>query len=83
MPIQISKGYIGFNPFIRKEILMAENENREIMSTDTHTPARPLKFFKDAAGNGWLCDKDIDPGKDFRMQGCWSCDEMAFPDGGR
>ncbi len=62
---------------------MAENDKRKEMTTDTHKPARPLKFFKDKENCGWLCDKDIDPTKDFREQGCWSCDEMAFPDGGR
>ena len=58
-------------------------DEREGMTTDTHKPARPLKFFKDKDECGWLCDKDIDPEKDFREQGCWRCDEMAFPDGGR
>jgi hypothetical protein len=48
-----------------------------------HAAARPLKYFKDYNGYGWLCDKDIDPEKDFRKQGCWRCDEMAFPTGGR
>jgi hypothetical protein len=52
-------------------------------STDTHRPIRPLKFFRDAAGNGWLCDKDIDPDLDLEAQGCWRCEDMAFPDGGR
>jgi hypothetical protein len=52
-------------------------------STDTHLPARPLKFFRDAEGYGWLCDKDIDPDRDLASQGCWRCDEMAFPTGGR
>jgi hypothetical protein len=62
---------------------MAENDSRQAMTTDTYKPARPLKFFKDTQGNGWLCDKGIDPGKDLKSQGCWSCEEMAFPDGGR
>ena len=48
-----------------------------------HRAARPLKFFKDRDGYGWLCDKKIDPKRDFREQGCWRCDEMAFPTGGR
>jgi hypothetical protein len=61
---------------------MAEDA-RELASTDTHKPARPLKYFKDKDGYGWLCDKDIDPDRDFRAQGCWRCDEMAFPTGGR
>lgn len=62
---------------------MTENEKRAEMTTDTHKPARPLKYFKDNEGAGWLCDKDIDPGKDLEVQGCWRCDEMAFPMGGR
>ena len=48
-----------------------------------HKAARPLLFVKDREGNGWLCDKKIDPGWDLRKQGCWRCDEMAFPAGGR
>ena len=59
------------------------NETKTPATTDTHIPARPLKFFKDGEGIGWLCDKDIDPDGDLRAQGCWRCDEMAFPDGGR
>ncbi|MBW1703612.1 MAG: hypothetical protein JRJ86_00405 [Deltaproteobacteria bacterium] len=62
---------------------MAENDERKQMTTDTHKPARPMKFFKDKEGYGWLCDKGIDPAKDLREQGCWRCDEMAFPMGGR
>jgi len=60
-----------------------ENDTREEVSTSTHKPARPLKFFKDKDGNGWLCDKDIDPDADLEVQGCWRCEEMAFPTGGR
>ena len=48
-----------------------------------HLPARPLKYVKDREGYGWLCDKDVDPSRDLRKQGCWRCDEMAFPTGGR
>jgi hypothetical protein len=59
------------------------DEDRIPATTDTHRPVRPLKFFRDAQGNGWLCDKDIDPDRDLRAQGCWRCDEMAFPTGGR
>jgi hypothetical protein len=39
---------------------MTEDERQEA-TTETHKPARPLKFFKDSEGYGWLCDKDIDP----------------------
>jgi hypothetical protein len=48
-----------------------------------HKASRPIKYFKDRYGFGWLCDKDINPYKDLRKQGCWRCDEMAFPIGGR
>ena len=48
-----------------------------------HTASRPIKFFKDQDGNERLCDKNVDPQKDLRKQGCWRCDEMAFPTGGR
>jgi hypothetical protein len=69
---------------LRKEITMADElDEREPMTTDTHKPARPLKYFKDKEGYGWLCDKDINPDKGLRAQGCWRCDEMAFPTGGR
>jgi hypothetical protein len=59
------------------------SDERQDINMDTHKPARPLKYFKDRNGYGWLCDKNIDPEKDLRKQGCWRCDEMAFPDGGR
>ena len=59
------------------------NDDREVMTTESHKPARPLKYFKDKDGNGWLCDKDVDPDKGLQEQGCWRCDEMAFPTGGR
>ena len=58
-------------------------DTRAEASTDTHRPARPLKFFRDPRGNGWLCDKDIDPDRDLEAQGCWRCEDMAFPMGGR
>jgi len=46
-----------------------------------HTATRPLKFVMDQEGYGWLCDKNINPNQDLRNQGCWRCDEMAFPTG--
>jgi hypothetical protein len=58
-------------------------DKRAEASTEPHKPARPLKFVKDKDGNGWLCDKDVDPNGDLAAQGCWRCEEMAFPDGGR
>lgn len=46
-------------------------------------PGRPLEYVKDSEGNGWLCDKGVDRNADLRGQGCWRCDEVAFPSGGR
>jgi len=78
------ENYVIQKANIGKEITMVdEKDDREEMTTDTHKPARPLKYFKDVNGVGWLCDKDIDPKKDLKAQGCWRCDEMAFPTGGR
>ena len=42
-----------------------------------------LEFVKDKDGNGWLCDKGVDPNEDLKSQGCWRCDEVTFPLGGR
>lgn len=47
-----------------------------------HEAARPMKFVQDMNGDGWLCDKDVDPAKDLAGQGCWRCEEMAFPSRG-
>ncbi len=59
---------------------MREDE-REVASTETHRPARPMRYFKDENGNGWLCDKDIDFDGDLEGQGCWRCEDVAFPMG--
>jgi hypothetical protein len=48
-----------------------------------HRAANPIKYVRDESGYGWLCDKEVDPHRDLRKQGCWRCDEMAFPTGGR
>ena len=63
------------------EIIMDDNKKAKA-STSTHQPARPLKFFKDKYGDGWLCDQDIDFEGDLEKQGCWRCEDMAFPTGG-
>ena len=60
-----------------------KEKNRKEANTNTHKPARPLKFFKDNDGVGWLCDNDIDFDGDLEAQGCWRCEDMAFPMGGR
>jgi len=61
---------------------MADEKKTENVEA-AHQAARPLKFVKDEEGNGWLCDKNVDPSKDLRAQGCWRCEDMAFPTGGR
>jgi len=50
---------------------------------EPHPPGRPLAVVQDPNGDRWLCDKGVDPSRDLREQGCWRCDEIAFPDGGR
>jgi hypothetical protein len=47
----------------------------------SHKPARPMQFLKDREGNGWLCDMGVDPDGDFKAQGCWRCEDIAFPMG--
>jgi hypothetical protein len=49
----------------------------------SHRAVRPLKFVKDKNGNGWLCDANVDPNGNLEAQGCWRCEDMAFPTGGR
>lgn len=71
----------GRHQMFTKEQIM-EQDKRVEASTDSHKPARPLQFFKDRDGNGWLCDKGIDPDGDLMAQGCWRCEDMAFPMGG-
>jgi roadblock/LC7 domain-containing protein len=63
------------------EVGEIELEDYDLSTTDTHKPARPMKFFKDKDGCGWLCDKDVDPDGDLEAQGCWRCDEVTFPIG--
>lgn len=58
-------------------------DQKTLEAVSPHKPARPLKFVKDSEGNGWLCDRDVDPKGDLKAQGCWRCEEMAFPTGGR
>lgn len=55
----------------------------KFVGVEFHKPARPLVYIKDQSGCGWLCDKGVDPERSLRDQGCWRCDEMAFPTGGR
>lgn len=61
---------------------MSETKNTDTEVT-AHKAARPLKYIEDKDGNGWLCDADIDVNGDLRKQGCWRCDEVTFPLGGR
>jgi hypothetical protein len=60
-----------------------ERMPEEVTHFEPDYSGRPLVFVKDKDGNGWLCDKGVDPTKDLREQGCWRCDEVTFPIGGR
>lgn len=60
-----------------------ENKVEDYTYLYNHLPSRPIQYVKDKNGDGWLCDKGVDADKDLRKQGCWRCDEMAFPAGGR
>jgi hypothetical protein len=62
---------------------MADDNEPRTPDNVPHQATRPMKFVKDKDGNGWLCDKGVDPSGDLKKQGCWRCDEMAFPTGGR
>jgi thioredoxin len=73
---------IQFNKIYHKELIMSEDKRQEA-TVESHKPARPMKFFKDKEGNGWLCDSNIDENGDLAAQGCWRCEDMAFPAGGR
>ena len=57
--------------------------NRNETQVDRHQAARPLEYVEDQKGDGWLCDKGVDVEGDLKAQGCWRCDEIAFPYGGR
>jgi len=43
-----------------------------------HPSARPMQVYLDKEGCMWLCDKGIDPNKDFDQQGCWRCRDLTF-----
>lgn len=60
-----------------------QNDKAFEEAMELHKAARPLKWVKDEDGNTWLCDLDVEPDEDMRKQGCWRCEEMAFPTGGR
>jgi len=60
-----------------------ERMPEEVKHFEPEYSGRPLIFVKDGEGNGWLCDKGVDLAKDLREQGCWRCDEVTFPIGGR
>lgn len=62
---------------------MTDKDSMSSLDFVPHRPARPIKFVKDKDGDGWLCDTNVDVNKDLKDQGCWRCEEMAFPDGGR
>ncbi len=64
-----------------KESSTMRHQTYDVPTQDFHKPARPMVFLKDKDGNGWLCDKDADPEQNLEAQGCWRCEDMAFPMG--
>ena len=73
------------NAVAREDVM---NAKKDIMPEypeyfEPEYPGRPLEYVKDRDGNGWLCDKGVDRNKDLREQGCWRCDDVTFPYGGR
>ena len=48
-----------------------------------HRAARPMQVVTDGNGNRWLCDKGINSNMNLKAQGCWRCEDVAFPMGGR
>ncbi len=66
----------------RKERRTMRYEDYDVNAKGPHKPARPMMFVKDKDGNGWLCDKGVDPELNLEAQGCWRCEDMAFPMGG-
>jgi hypothetical protein len=56
-------------------------EDYDVTAKGPHKAAHHMIFLKDKDGNGWLCDKGVDPEGDLETQGCWRCEDMAFPMG--
>ncbi len=50
----------------------------EISVAKNHRAARPMKVVKDADGEPWICDSDVDPSVDLEKQGCWRCRDIPF-----
>ena len=44
----------------------------------TYEAARPMKVVVDHEGCSWICDTEVDEGKDLGGQGCWRCADVAF-----
>jgi hypothetical protein len=45
---------------------------------DGHHAARPMKVVVADDGCTWLCDREVDEGRDLAAQGCWRCAEVPF-----
>ena len=60
-----------------------KNGDTLYVGPEPHKAARPMRVVVAEDGCTWLCDADVDESRDLNEQGCWRCDEMAFPDGGR
>ncbi len=54
------------------------NNNQNLGNGIRYDGARGTETYKDKDGYVWLCDRGVDPNKDFESQGCWRVDQMAF-----
>jgi hypothetical protein len=54
------------------------NQNQKFGNGIQYSGARGTETHKDKDGYVWLCDRGVDPNKDFKSQGCWRVDQMAF-----
>ncbi len=60
------------------EVFEENDEKPELGHGVYHPGARPMEVFRDKDDCLWLCDKGVDPNKDFEQQGCWRCKDLAF-----
>jgi hypothetical protein len=55
-----------------------DEEQRVLGDGIFHPPAVSWRVVVDKEGSMWLCDKEVESGKDLRAQGCWNCADLPF-----
>ncbi len=58
--------------------MKVEHGDTVYVGPEPHKAARPMKVVVDEGGCTWLCDANVEEGKDLEKQGCWNCKEVAF-----